>query len=56
MTLSRKHFKEIVKILNDKKSEIDTNTFEELCNNFADFCRTQNANFKRDIFMQECLK
>lgn len=68
MVLSRitqKHFKAIAKILfltqkkitkaQENDLEIDENLlFNDICVSLAEYFQTQNADFKRDLFIKEC--
>ena len=50
MSLSRKHFREIAKILGSNFASIDL-----ICD-FADFCSSQNSYFQRQVFIDACEK
>jgi Ca2+-binding EF-hand superfamily protein len=48
MSLSRKHFKEIAKILGSNMASND------MIYDFADFCSSQNSYFQRQLFIDAC--
>ena len=50
MSLSRKHFREIAKILGSNMASIDL-----ICD-FTDFCSSQNSYFQRQVFIDACEK
>lgn len=58
--LTRQHFEEIAKILNDEYKTIisskgDTR-FKALCERFADFLQNHNPLFNRERFLKACLE
>jgi hypothetical protein len=54
MSYSKKHFKDIARILKDNKDEIPETQFEELMLDFVDLFRAYNSQFDEDIFSQAC--
>ena len=52
--LTKKHFKNIAKILNLHKNQIDPNTYESIVKLFTSFCYDQNSRFNRSKFKNAC--
>ena len=47
----RKHFQEIADILSSHRESVDEIEFQKIANDFAIFCKTQNANFQKEKFL-----
>jgi hypothetical protein len=56
MPMTRRDYVVIAEILNLFKDEIDTNTFEDLIDEFSDMFSADNPNFKFDKFYAACTK
>ena len=50
MALSRKHFREIARILGENLAD------DDLINEFVSFCASQNSYFQRQVFIDACEK
>jgi hypothetical protein len=48
--MTRKHFQEIADILASHRENVDAIEFQKIANDFAIFCKTQNANFNKEKF------
>jgi hypothetical protein len=49
--MTRKHFQEIADILASHRENVDAIEFQKIANDFAIFCKTQNANFNKEKFL-----
>ena len=49
--MTRKHFKEIADILASHRENVGAAEFQEMVNDFAIFCKSQNPNFNKDKFV-----
>jgi hypothetical protein len=49
--MTRKDFQAIADILASHRESVSENEFSKLANDFAIFCKTQNANFKKEKFI-----
>ena len=48
MALSRKHFREIARILGENLAD------DDLINEFVSFCASQNQYFQKQVFIDAC--
>jgi len=49
--MTRKDFQAIADILASHREHVSENEFAKLAKEFAIFCKTQNANFKKEKFL-----
>jgi hypothetical protein len=49
--MTRKDFQAIADILASHRESVSENEFAKLANEFAIFCKTQNANFNKEKFI-----
>jgi hypothetical protein len=49
--MTRKDFQAIADILASHRENVSENEFEKLAKEFAIFCKTQNANFNKEKFL-----
>lgn len=54
--MSKKHFNALAAALNASSHAIPLNTYIELILSIADVCAEQSATFKRQLFIDACLK
>jgi hypothetical protein len=54
MSYSKKHFKDIARILRESKDEIPQVPFEDLVCDFVDLFRAYNPAFDETIFAEAC--
>ncbi|MFZ9242217.1 MAG: hypothetical protein ACO295_03315 [Sediminibacterium sp.] len=54
MTYSKKHFKDVARILKESKDEIPQVAFEDLMLDFVDLFRAYNPAFDEVIFAEAC--
>lgn len=54
MSLSRKHFIELAKIINESENFIQRVGRVRIANRVAEYCQSENYNFDTDRFMEAC--